>query len=47
MARMSMSALLRAAIGRKKGHKTAPKEIGCYDGNSGSIAGIISRGIIG
>jgi len=47
MVRMSMSALLGAVIDSKKCHKTAPKEIGCHDDNSGNIAEIISRGIIG
>jgi hypothetical protein len=47
MERMSMSALLGAAFSRKKWHKTALKEIGCYDDNSGEIAEVISRGIIG
>jgi len=47
MARMSMSALLGAAVLQKKCHKSAPKEIGRYDDNSGEIAEVISRGIIG
>ena len=47
MDRMSISALLGAAFSRKKWHKTALKEIGCFDYNSGNIAEIIREEIIG
>ena len=38
MAQMSISALLGAAFSRKKWHKTALKEIGCFDDNACNIA---------
>ena len=44
---MSISALLRTAFSRKKWHKTALKEIGCFDDNSCNIAEIIREEIIG